>query len=127
MSTAHLKLALLLALFLGIIAMSAVDAARQLLDAYDTCNRGWWAAQLLGYPAIIVLSCRACPTLSNALVVRSEPAWSSVSACGPLGLASVCVSASVAGWRCVSLTYRSVKLNGKLICSLVWCQHCAQV
>ena len=41
MSTAHLKFALLLALFLGIIAMSAVDAARELLDAYDTCYRGW--------------------------------------------------------------------------------------
>ena len=41
MSTAYLKFALLLALFLGIIMMSAVDAARQLLDAYDTCHRGW--------------------------------------------------------------------------------------
>ncbi|KAK9843664.1 hypothetical protein WJX81_001625 [Elliptochloris bilobata] len=38
---ACLKLALLLALFVAIMAMNTVEAARLLLDEYDNCRNGW--------------------------------------------------------------------------------------
>ncbi len=40
---AYAKLALLCIVLVGMLAMSTVDAARQLLDRYDDCRGGWCA------------------------------------------------------------------------------------
>jgi len=39
----QLKIALLLALAVVFLCLSAADAARQLLDAWDNCHDGWCA------------------------------------------------------------------------------------
>ena len=41
---AHLKLVLLCAVLLGLMTLDVVVAARQLLDDYDNCHNGWYAA-----------------------------------------------------------------------------------
>lgn len=41
----QLKIALLLALVVVFLCLSAADAARQLLDDFDNCHQGWCATQ----------------------------------------------------------------------------------